>query len=306
MCFISYFLFDSRLTILQSSDGVIGFSPESLIQTTPVLLPGLKKITKLVSGGNHVLALSTTGQVFAWGSGEKNQLGRRIVERTKQNGLVPREFGLPKGISDIAAGSYHNFALHEKSGKVYAWGLNNFGQTGIPEGVGEDEAVVLHPSVITPLTARGASKVTNIDGGEHHSIAITADGNCLTWGRLDGFQSGIKIDTLPSSDTLKDERGNVRILTVPTPVPTDGLRGEAAYGCAGARHTIAIAKDGKAYSWGTNNTFQCGQGHDDDVEIATHIDNTATRGKKLNWAGASAQFSAMTALAEDVEMANGV
>lgn len=207
-------------------------------------------------------------------------------------------------MSDIGAGSYHNFALHEKTGKVYAWGLNNFGQTGIPEGVGEDEAVVLHPSVIKSLTAKGDAKITNIDGGEHHSIAVQADGSCLTWGRLDGYQSGLKIDTLPDSDTLKDERGNVRILTVPTVVP--GF--EAVYGCAGARHTIAVAKDGKAYSWGTNNTFQCGQGQDDDVEIATLIDNTATRGKMLNWAGASAQFSALTALAEneDSEMVNGV
>lgn len=284
---------------------MIGFSPESLIQTKPTLVTGLKKIKKLVSGGNHVLALSSTGQVYAWGSGEKNQLGRRIVERTKQNGLIPREFGLPKGITDIGAGSYHNFALHEKTGKVYAWGLNNFGQTGIPEGVGEDEAVVLHPSVIQSLSAKGDTKVTNIDGGEHHSIAVQADGACLTWGRLDGYQAGMKVDTLPSSDTIKDERGNVRILKHPTFVPAIG---DATYGCAGSRHTIAVARDGKAYSWGTNNTYQCGQGNDDDVEVATHIDNTAVRGKQLNWAGASAQFSALTALAskEDLEMVNGV
>jgi hypothetical protein len=35
-------------------------------------------------------------------------------------------------------------------------------------------------------------------------------------------------------------------------------------------------------------------GTQDDIEVATVIDNTATRGKKLNWAGAGGQFSVLT------------
>ncbi|KAL9109946.1 MAG: hypothetical protein Q9227_005469 [Pyrenula ochraceoflavens] len=291
----------------KSSEGVIGFSQDEHIQTKPMPISNLKKVTKIVCGGNHVLALNASGAVFAWGSGEKNQLGRRIVERTRLNGLVPREFGLPKGITDIAAGSYHNFAVHGKSGKVYAWGLNNFGQTGIVQGAGEDDAVILHPKVIDSLTAKSGSSsssstVTALDGGEHHSIAVLANGGCLTWGRVDGFQCGIPLEDLPSASTVKDERGNIRILTVPTRVP--GFDAVAA-GC-GARHSIAVATDGKAWSWGTNNTFQCGQGNDEDVEEATWIDNTALRGKKVCWAGASAQFSNVAAVADDVEMVNGV
>ena len=63
-------------------------------------------------------------------------------------------------------------------------------------------------------------------------------------------------------------------------------------------HSIAITTDGKAYSWGFSANYQTGQGTDDDVTIATLIDNTATRGKKLNWAGAGGQFSVLTGIAE--------
>lgn len=67
---------------------------------------------------------------------------------------------------------------------------------------------------------------------------------------------------------------------------------------AGSDHTIAITTDGKAYSWGFNATFQLGQGVDDDIEIATLIDNTALRNAKANWAGAGGQYSIITAPAE--------
>ena len=160
---------------------------------------------------------------------------------------------------------------------------------------------MLHPTVLTALSAKGPRAVTGLDGGEHHSIAVQADGACVTWGRVDGFQCGIKLDALPSSSIVKDERGHVRILTTPTRVP--GF--EASYVACGARHSIAASRDGKAYSWGTNNTFQCGVGNDDDVEVAEWIDNTALRGKKVVWAGASAQFSAVAAEADDVQMVNG-
>lgn len=273
----------------------MGFSGNSLVQKTPILIPGLKKIKKIACGDNHVLALDTKGSVFAWGSGQQNQLGRRIVERTKANGLVPREFGLPKGITDIGVGSNHSFAIH-KSGKVYTWGLNSFGETGISENAGEDEAVILHPTVIDALKGK---KITHISGGAHHSIAVTEDGECLVWGRLDGFQCGLELAKLPKDQVIVDSRQNPRILTTPTVVP--GI--EAAFACAGSDHCIAITKDGKAFSWGFSAVYQTGLGTSDDVEVATPIDNTAVRGKKLVWAGAGGQFSV---LAGEAVQVNGV
>lgn len=268
----------------------MGFDAQNKIQPKPSLIPSLKKIKQIVCGDNHVLALDDKGAVFSWGSGQQNQLGRRIVERTRLHGLEPRLFGLPKGIVHVACGAFHSFAIH-KNGKVYGWGLNSFGETGVEEGAGEDDAAILHPTVIKSLTSKD---ITQLSGGGHHSMAVTESGECLVWGRCDGSQSGFKIDSLPDSDVIKDDRGRPRILITPSTVPDI----DAAYVSAGPDHSIAVGKDGRVWSWGFSVNYQTGQGTDDDIEVATIIDNTAVRGKKLTWAGAGGQFSVFAAPAE--------
>ncbi len=254
-------------------------------------MTSLKKITQLVCGENHVLALDHKGAVYAWGSGQQNQLGRRVIERTRMNGLVPREFGLPRNkITHIDAGAYHSFAI-DKTGKVWSWGLNNYGETGIAEGAGDDGAVVLAPKVVDTLSGK---TITCIKGGAHHSLAVTDDGKCLAWGRVDGFQTGIAISALPSDDVVRDEKKVPRILAKPTAIPN--LEG-VVYAAIGSDHSLAVTGDGKVFSWGFSANYQTGQGTDEDVEVATVVDNTAVRGKKICWAGAGGQFSVFAAAA---------
>ncbi|GMF79152.1 unnamed protein product [Aspergillus oryzae] len=270
----------------QSNDGILGFDSTHTVQPTPTLIPSLKKIKHLVCGDNHALALDERGAVFSWGSGQQNQLGRRIIERNRLNGLQPREFGLPKNIIHVGSGAFHSFAVHQ-SGKVYAWGLNSFGETGIQAGAGGDEAAIVHPTIVDSLSGKNISQVC---GGAHHSIAVADGEQCLVWGRLDGFQTGLKVDTLPEEAVIKDERGRPRILIEPTPVP--GIKASTV--AAGSDHSIAIDTDGRPWSWGFSATYQTGQGTSDDIEVATIVENTAVRGKKLNWAGAGGQFSVFT------------
>lgn len=250
----------------------------------------MKKIKHLACGDNHVLALNDKGAVFSWGSGQQNQLGRRIIERNKLNGLQPREFGLPKNIAHIGCGAFHSFAVHD-SGKVYAWGLNSYGETGIRAKAGDDEAAIVHPTLVDSLSKKN---VTQISGGAHHSLAVTTEGQCLVWGRLDGYQSGLKVDTLSDDVLIKDERGRPRILMDPTPVP--GIH--ASVVAAGSDHSLAIDNEGRPWSWGFSATYQTGQGTQEDIEVATVVENTAVRGKKLNWVGAGGQFSVFTGAAE--------
>ncbi|GKZ39081.1 hypothetical protein AbraIFM66950_011839 [Aspergillus brasiliensis] len=270
----------------RSNDGILGFDAAHKVQITPSLIPSLKKIKHLACGDNHVLALNDKGAVFSWGSGQQNQLGRRIIERNRLNGLQPREFGLPKNIVQIGCGAFHSFAIH-KSGDVYAWGLNSFGETGIRAGAGDDEAAIVHPTVVDSLSGKA---VTQICGGAHHSLAVANDGECLVWGRLDGYQTGLKIKSLPEDAVIKDERGRPRILIEPKAVP--GVKVNAV--AAGSDHSLVIDVDGRPWSWGFSATYQTGQGTPDDIEVATVIENTAVRGKKLNWVGGGGQFSVFT------------
>jgi hypothetical protein len=86
---------------LQASDGLLGFDglPNSpKIQYTPLTIPILskQKFVQIASGVDHVLALTAQGHVWVWGNGQQGQLGRKIIERRKVNGLKPERLALRK------------------------------------------------------------------------------------------------------------------------------------------------------------------------------------------------------------------
>ncbi|EXJ68146.1 uncharacterized protein A1O5_08761 [Cladophialophora psammophila CBS 110553] len=286
----------------RSNEGIFGFDPTTLIQLRPKLIKGLSKITQLATGANHVLALQNNGAVFCWGSGQQNQLGRRILERRATNSLIPMAIGTLKKIEYVGAGAYNSFAV-KSNGDVYSWGLNNFGQTGIPKDfdeAGNSKGNDVHMPIVVEMLRGKFGKVTCIQGGSHHTVAVTDKYELLVWGRIDGNQSGLKVKDLPEDDVVRDSAGHPRILVVPTQIPDI----EALMAAAGSDHSIAIDKNGKAYSWGFSTTYQTGQGTSDDVELATLIDNTAVRDKKLVWAGAGGQFSVIAGL--PTPLVNGV
>ena len=200
----------------RSNDGILGFCEGIEVRNTPMMLPGLKNIKALAAGSNHILALDHKGSVVAWGCGQQNQLGRRIIERNKLSSLIPQGVGLPRGkIVKIACGSYHSFAI-DKDGHVWGWGLNNFGEIGVQSNAGEDDAAILKPVKLTHLADHS---ITDIDGGEHHSLACSSEGKLFTWGRVDGYQVGIELDKFAGMDNeevIFDERGSARILVKPT------------------------------------------------------------------------------------------
>ncbi|KAK5715093.1 hypothetical protein LTR15_010509 [Elasticomyces elasticus] len=282
----------------RGNEGIFGFDPQTNIAYRPILNTDLKKITSVAAGANHVLALDTNGAVFAWGSGQQNQLGRRIVERTKLEGLKAREFGLPKGakkgIVSIMTGSYHSFAI-DRNGNVYSWGLNNFGQTGVSDNAGQDDALVLKPQVVDALKGKD---VISIKGGGHHSLCATANGDCLVWGRADSAQAGIadeEIANMGEDVVIRDDKGKARIIKVPTKVTA--IKGAVAHVNSSSDQNVVITKEGKAWSWGFSSNYQTGLGVMDDVKVATLIDNAATRDVQLNGAQCGGQFGLVTAAA---------
>ncbi|KAI4189470.1 MAG: hypothetical protein L6R41_001432 [Letrouitia leprolyta] len=277
----------------RNNEGILGFNKDTLVQNTPTLLPGLKKIVDITSGANHALALDQKGVVYTWGSGQQNQLGFRMMQRKRFDSLNPSLLRLRgKNIRYIACGADHSFAIDGKE-QVWSWGANSFGATGIYGNAGEDNAVIISPTVVTNLNLENDT-ITHMAGGTHHSLASTVNGRCLVWGRFDGSQTGIDASAVTDDDVVRDFKGNARILIRPTQVP--GVQ-NCALVAAGTDHSLAITDDGKGYSWGFSANYQTGQGTDDDVTTATLFNNTV-RDKHLNWAGAGGQYSILTALAE--------
>jgi regulator of chromosome condensation len=214
-------------------------------------------------------------------------MGRRVIERSRSNGLIPRPLALSK-IKLIGAGSYHSFAVN-MSGETFAWGLNQFGQCGVGQG-GEDGASVTTPTLFEGLKGHD---ITWIGGGEHHSLALTSDGKVLSWGRLDINQLGFPSSQLPSTALPQP---NPRYLPVPTVIP--GIPPMVFVAC-GTHHNIAISNAGEAYSWGYGESWQVGHGPSaGDIDVPTKIENTATKGVKMITGGAGGQFSVLLGAAK--------
>ena len=191
-------------------DGVPGHSP---FQFKPIPLASLRRakvqVVQVACGENHVLALTTTGHVYGWGSGQQNQLGRRIMSRRLLNGLEPERLGL-RNIVHVAAGVFHSFAV-DVNGTVWAWGLNTFHQTGLTPARGGDDDMVIVPGqvdALSPENHKGA-KVVQMSGGEHHSLFLFDNGQVWGCGRSDARQLGIAEDH-PAMGGIKERREEVR------------------------------------------------------------------------------------------------
>ncbi|ODQ78039.1 hypothetical protein BABINDRAFT_163076 [Babjeviella inositovora NRRL Y-12698] len=263
------------------NEGELGYSQGIKVQLTPARMETLSSIVQLAPGKDHIMALDTRGLVYAWGNGQQHQLGRRVLDRFKTGALEPREFGL-RNIMFIGSGEFHSFAITHTN-KVMAWGLNQYGQCGIPIDL-KDESVVTKPTVVVDLLDK---EIVNITGGEHHSIALAKDGSVYTFGRYDMKEVGIAKSDLPEG-TFRDEKGNARSVPIPTKLVLPKCKAVAA----GSHHTLAVTEDGLVFTWGFADTYAVGLGNtEEDVEVPTRINNTATKFYDIKVIGGGGQFS---------------
>ncbi|SPO01021.1 related to RCC1 domain [Cephalotrichum gorgonifer] len=286
-------------------DGIIGFTkeiiekktkarPEELAARTPTPVHGLRDITHLAAGSNHVLALTRGGNVFAWGAGHQGELGRRLVYRHRYESLTPRSVSFPRNaIARIFAGFSHSFAV-DRQGRVFAWGLNNFGQTGIPaEG---DEERPANPHVNHPERVQSLEgiKVECIAAGLHHSAACTEDGRVMVWGRCDADQVGASLKLVPDELLLRDDRGMPRMVVVPIQIPSL----EASTVAAGTDNCFAINRDGVLLAWGFSDNFRTGLKKEDSANEPKLVTSGALADVKCTSVISRGSFTVFTVLAE--------
>lgn len=256
-------------------------------QSTLTKIDGLKNIKKIATGANHVLALDTKGNVFAWGFSDQGECGRRPIERRPWNTLTPTPVALPKGnkIIDIFAAGFNSFAL-DRNGKVFAWGANSSAQAGIARNAGEQEAVIYKPEIIKAIPKPAAM----VAGGSSHTVVATQDGDLYIWGKATDGLMGFK--DLPEEHLAYSDSGKGSMLLVPTKLPN---LPPVKFISASTRANIAVTEDGDAYSWGYNDSYDVGQGADiDTVEVATKIASK----KKIVVAGAGSGWGYIAAEAD--------
>jgi len=200
--------------------GQLGTSPPNL--TIPWPMYEARHWVSVSAGGEHTLALTAEGEVFAWGSNDSGQLG----DGTTQSSMLPVQVQGLTGITLVMAGGAHSLAYRKSDETLWAWGSNATAQLGQPSGVIQSP-VPVSVAIPEPLTA--------LDAGSGHNVALGESGAVYTWGENLRGQLGL---------------GDLDQRTALTQVP---LAGPAIAVAAGSGHTIAVtAGDGQAWTWGWN------------------------------------------------------
>lgn len=194
-----------------------------------------KQIVNLVSGLQHVLAITKTGSCYSWGGNEFGQLGNR----TTVGSNIPKpvkDLGR-KFIVDISCGAFHSLAL-TKNGRVFSWGFNFWGQLG-----NKDNYNQLIPTKVNGLDSE---IVIAIGCGHHSSVALTKNGYVYCWGHNGFGQLGIGTD-----DRFKNIPMKVRVVS--DEVIVNKI-------VCGQNHCLLLSSLGEIYAFGSNYYGQIGDG----------------------------------------------
>jgi alpha-tubulin suppressor-like RCC1 family protein len=258
-------------------------------KSSPVLLTAASiassSFVSISAGDNHVIALTTAGTVFTWGTNGSGQLGQNdTVFRSS-----PVQIPSMSNIAQVGAGGSFSVAL-DTSGRLYTWGVNDAGQLGYGYdpvqsitgngnsniimltasgklyGVGTNNYGQLGNGTITQLNsftlvATQPSKTwSSVVMSSYFTLAIATDGTLWSWGENSQGQLGINSVTSQSSPSQVGSSTNWRSISI---------SGGTAY---------AINSSGGLYGWGYNADGQLG-----DNTVASKSNPTQIR-SDLTWA----------------------
>ncbi|KAL0245001.1 hypothetical protein GEMRC1_009081 [Eukaryota sp. GEM-RC1] len=124
------------------------------------------------------VALKLDGSVYAWGDGERGQLGHPRDDGFLCSG-VPVKVPIPteSPITSISAAPLTVYAIDE-AGQAYGWG---YYIRNMAEGHDDDYVTLC---LYEPAKLKNLSSTAQISGSMYHSVVLQKDGSLKMWGKL--------------------------------------------------------------------------------------------------------------------------
>ncbi|MFV0484616.1 MAG: RCC1 domain-containing protein [Candidatus Saccharimonadales bacterium] len=237
------------------SFGELGLGDDQSQAITPTLISGLTGITQMFVAGEFqpsIYALSSSGEIYAWGDNQYGQLGLGDEDGRS----TPTKITLPAGVSFESMGTSEGsggsvFAV-DADGKLYGWGNNDSGQLGLGDTTSR--------TIPTQISVPNNDKIKSVTVSSNWGIstyAISTTGNVYSFGSnfyqmlglgdayagQDQVTSPVKITTLADKEVKKIN--------------------------VGVESVAAILSSGDVYAWGNNSSGQLGIGQNDWSEYGT-------------------------------------
>jgi alpha-tubulin suppressor-like RCC1 family protein len=203
---------------------------------TPVPVQGLDTVVALSAGGNHNLAVTVAGAVYAWGSNGSGQLGVPGIIMAD----APAVVDTVGAVTTAAAGFAHS-VVASVPGTMLSWGKAPAGGYGAPS---LDRAV--------PGQANGATWIRGLAAGLLHTVAVTSAGHVLAVGYNGDGQLG---DNGSTFDGGTWSPLPVRVKRTPSTFLTDIVAVSAFAGTS-----LGLTNKGLVWAWGRNSNGQVGDG----------------------------------------------
>ncbi len=197
-----------------------------LHRLVPTLIESLQdvEIRKTASMSTYSVAIDTEGAVYVWGTG--GPAGAVQSSKTDIQPQLLEALPLHAKVIDVSCGLGHAlFLLH--TGRVYSWGNGGNGRLGLGDGQDRSEAC--------PVVLLQHERITAVQCGASHSMALTSSGKVYSWGKNTQGQCGHgNIDDHIKPTLIRKLEEHV-ILQL----------------AAGWEHSLALTKEGTIYSWGS-------------------------------------------------------